>query len=471
MSPFELLGLAADADERAIKRAYAQRLRVTRPDEDPQGFQQLHAAYQAALEYCRGMAADESTAPHEPALEQAAPRPSVSTATFNTATFNPDIAAAVEPPTPPCFDFDSFCIAAFERASAGDAAALQKWLASLQDLWSLQLKARVGQYLVDVLYEQAPPMPADCMETLLRFFDLDHALAGHDPMALQQLKRRSRLAWQLEPTDKAVLLSRLAIRRSSPQCRAHWIVRLLKRPFSWPRALFVGMNSANAGLITDFVQRVAGNYPEDLPAFIDRGQLNFWLAATEQQSISRQRIVLGAARSGAMLVLAVLLAPWVSHVFTGNITLRSMLSVVGLLMIPSALWALWLVWLQLSHWHTRAEPSPPRPSLRNCLIPAMCISGIVLSACGLDRIGLALSVPALWLAARRYWYQHGNPHAFFRSGYVRLVLLLTIPVLHAVLGSELGSDFSSLNAIIAAVAMMAWAADLRKQRLRQIGGS
>jgi hypothetical protein len=40
-----------------------------------------------------------------------------------------------------------------------------------------------------------------------------------------------------------------------------------------------------------------------------------------------------------------------------------------------------------------------------------------------------------------------------------------------VLGSELGSDFSSLNAIIAAVAMMAWAADLRKQRLRQIGGS
>ncbi len=38
MSPFAALGLDEDADERAVKRAYAQRLRSTRPDEDPEGF-------------------------------------------------------------------------------------------------------------------------------------------------------------------------------------------------------------------------------------------------------------------------------------------------------------------------------------------------------------------------------------------------------------------------------------------------
>ena len=49
---FHLLGLAPDADERAIKRAYAARLKTSRPDEDPEGFQRLNQAYQAALAYC-----------------------------------------------------------------------------------------------------------------------------------------------------------------------------------------------------------------------------------------------------------------------------------------------------------------------------------------------------------------------------------------------------------------------------------
>jgi len=45
MWAFGLLGLTEDADERSIKRAYAQRLRGTRPDEDPAGFQRLREAY------------------------------------------------------------------------------------------------------------------------------------------------------------------------------------------------------------------------------------------------------------------------------------------------------------------------------------------------------------------------------------------------------------------------------------------
>ena len=40
-----VLELDQTADERAVKRAYAKRLRVTRPDEDPVAFQHLHEAY------------------------------------------------------------------------------------------------------------------------------------------------------------------------------------------------------------------------------------------------------------------------------------------------------------------------------------------------------------------------------------------------------------------------------------------
>ena len=65
MWAFELLGLPADADERSIKRAYAQRLRGARPDEDPTGFQRLRDAYELALRLCRHRAEAEKGADDE----------------------------------------------------------------------------------------------------------------------------------------------------------------------------------------------------------------------------------------------------------------------------------------------------------------------------------------------------------------------------------------------------------------------
>ncbi len=47
--PFAYFGLDQEtADEAALKRAYAQKLKTTRPDEDPQGFMKLREAYNAA---------------------------------------------------------------------------------------------------------------------------------------------------------------------------------------------------------------------------------------------------------------------------------------------------------------------------------------------------------------------------------------------------------------------------------------
>ncbi len=49
MDIWQLLEIAPTPDTKLIKRAYAKKLKVTRPDENPQGFQDLHQAYKTAL--------------------------------------------------------------------------------------------------------------------------------------------------------------------------------------------------------------------------------------------------------------------------------------------------------------------------------------------------------------------------------------------------------------------------------------
>src|SRR3954447_11392578 len=48
---WSLLGIDHDADAATIRRAYARKLKVTRPDDDPVAFQALVAARQAALDH------------------------------------------------------------------------------------------------------------------------------------------------------------------------------------------------------------------------------------------------------------------------------------------------------------------------------------------------------------------------------------------------------------------------------------
>src|SRR5450830_26371 len=72
-SLWNILGTEPTGDERAIKRAYAKQLKVTRPDDDPAAFQQLRDAYEYALRHAPMFAAQLQEQEQEPQEETVAP--------------------------------------------------------------------------------------------------------------------------------------------------------------------------------------------------------------------------------------------------------------------------------------------------------------------------------------------------------------------------------------------------------------
>lgn len=57
MSYWKILGIDETSDLRSVKRAYAAKLKKTKPDEDPEGFKALHAAYKWACRYAKANSA------------------------------------------------------------------------------------------------------------------------------------------------------------------------------------------------------------------------------------------------------------------------------------------------------------------------------------------------------------------------------------------------------------------------------
>jgi hypothetical protein len=473
MSPFASLGLPADADERAIKKAYAQRLRTTRPDDDPEGFQRLNQAYQAALEQCLRRAMQAATAAHSEVAQTPEPSPAASGDEASKITAMAP-ASTMELPAPPPrnYSVDEFCDEAIVMACGEDTQALEGWLEHHPALWSLKFKTFCGRVLMQRLYQRQPAMPAASLATLMRVFDLDHVLAGHDPLALQQLKRRIQLAWELQPEHRAELAVRFHKRTRSAQRELDSTLSQLMRPFRWPQVLFSGLDFTKPKRIARIVRQMSGNDFSVWPASIRPEQMQFWLTAADQKHVTPPRLALGATRWLASMLVAALLGALlgsVLSVYPDRFTNGPLIFLFWAVAAAGSAWTLWMAWLPLNDWHSRHEELPVRwPWLCLGLIPLVCVSGLALNWMGFATASLLLLLPSAWLMFLRYRRRNGK--VFGMNGRtIWIAAVILSQGLHALKDSDfaLGAiDF--LPWVAAGAAMLAWSIDLwrNRQRLR-----
>lgn len=104
MNIWNLLGLQPTQDTREIRRAYAEKAKAVHPEEDPEGFQLLRAAYEQALSLAKKTenVRPEPEAPPSPAESAEAPLP----------------AGEPEEMETPAYDFDQLLESGLQKYSA-----------------------------------------------------------------------------------------------------------------------------------------------------------------------------------------------------------------------------------------------------------------------------------------------------------------------------------------------------------------
>lgn len=290
----EWLGLEADADERAIKRAYAQRLRVTRPDEDPVGFQQLHEAYQSALvwlkfrdDFLPGAGTDEDEdAPLPPEADRIA------------AEAPPERPPLPLPPAAapqPALDESAFARTAIRKACRISPEEMSQWLLECPELWSVTDKAWLGDALLQRLGALRAPIHEGTFDVLAAFFGWNDVSSGIDAFELEHCRARLHDLWLLRQNDvEDPTVYREPLRKGPAATEDDPRVARLRRPWNLLRAL---LSASLPGRAHDMGELLARYRPKEGSRPLQRHQVEFWKALNRPNEVNGPKVQLAMFRS------------------------------------------------------------------------------------------------------------------------------------------------------------------------------
>ncbi|WP_313458614.1 hypothetical protein [Stenotrophomonas sp.] len=341
------LGLEEDADERAIKRAYARQLRSTRPDEDPAGFQRLHEAYQAALAWvkyrdghtlgsaevqevetglahatqCRPDLGDtlagvspvhtDAQALHDPVISVTS-----GGAVAEVPPVRPDL--QLPPVAPPALDVERFARRVTKKACRIDSHAMAQWLTAQPELWSVGDKPRIGEAVLQRLQRVDAPIHESTFDALADCFGWNDVGSGVDPLDLEECRERLHGLWlfRLDEVDDPTVY-RAPLRPSPAPGEDDRRVARLRRPWNRLRALMSATLPGRAHEMGEVLARFrakAGSRP------LQPRQIEFWQALNRRNEVNGTKIQLAMFRSALLGVgvAALILVKGIADGFAGG---------------------------------------------------------------------------------------------------------------------------------------------------------
>lgn len=377
------LGIARTGDRTTIRRAYAEKLKVTNPEDDPDGFQALREAYEWALQQAgtvtriRGIDVvrlEDSVASPVP---EALPEPAVPEAS------EPGRAPEAASPAPDAamLKMAEALKAIGETAKsgsvllpgqahlegvlkpdsdAGDAARLEalRWLLQLPDLEHIETYTQTEAWLVQLLLDNIPRSDALIGVARRRFGWSEDSLdrssrPGETAAKRRQFEREAALKKALLEREKDVLFLRNI---SNPDSDYFNVYRVVSQPPErqtlW-RRMFAGATQAQ---IAKFLQQVRRQHP-GVESDLDAGAVAHWEARAERPTLAGVHLAMAVLAVPSLVLMLVL---W-GTLGASEAGKGSMPFFTAILAGP-ALWALgWLAHAYLyvvprRKWRNRAAP-------------------------------------------------------------------------------------------------------------------
>ena len=356
-------------------------------------------------------------------------------------------------------DLDAFFEWLCAQALAGDRGALEATLCVQPALRNFSVRQAAARPLFERLWLQRPPMPASCAWLLIQFFGL-RALIANAGQAPQDFAARLELGWLMLERNRAALAAATKDpKKPYPVSRQAWQdLQRLRRPFRWWWIVFSALIPNRLSSLGRFALRLCGGNLPLLQGFFDPRLTRFCVEAAERFVLTRPRLLVGALRCLALLVLGALMCMVVPP--------PDQLVCLAMAGIATAAWAYYLVFLALWRWQQwPEEPVTPRPLLRMGFVPALALSGLAVYSFGQTGHGQPLLFPAQLLAMPALALGYLRWRA--RNPSQRASILSKVP-------DSLIGIFMIIAAVLllsdarvpAAGALLFWVLDLFKQRKR-----